>query len=112
MTEKEVQIRKLANEIMWEIFKEDNTGRLLYLFVKKICAVSKLKAFDACIDDKYKFIVITKDEYDYKKDKRECANCGRFNKETRSCGEYVEDCMRDYDAYSNWIPKDGVKEDL
>lgn len=62
-SEKEVQISKLANGIMWTIFKEDKSGRLLYLFAKKLCALSKLKAFDACIDDKYKFVVITKDEY-------------------------------------------------
>lgn len=64
MTEKEAQISKLANGIMCEIFKEDRSGRLLYLFAKKLCAVSKLKAFDACIDDKYKFVVIAKDEYE------------------------------------------------
>lgn len=68
MTEKEVQIIKLANGIMWTIFKEDKSGRLLYLFVKKICALSKLKAFDVCIDDKNKFVVITKDEYEKLKD--------------------------------------------
>ena len=62
-SEKEVQISKLANGIMCAIFKEDKSGRLLYLFAKKLCALSKLKAFDACIDDKYKFVVITKDEY-------------------------------------------------
>ena len=63
MTEKEVQVKKLANDIMWEIFKEDKSGRLLYLFVRQMCALSKLPAFDACIDDKYKFVVITQDEY-------------------------------------------------
>ena len=42
------------------------------------------------------------------RDKRECANCGRFNKETRGCGRYVDDCMIDGDAYSNWIPKGDV----
>ena len=64
MTEKELQISKLANEILWTIFKEDPSGRLLYLFAKKLYAISKLKAFDACIDDKYKFVVITKNEYE------------------------------------------------
>lgn len=39
-------------------------------------------------------------------DQRECANCGRFNRETRSCGKYNDDCMIDGDAYSNWIPKE------
>lgn len=63
-SKKEVQIEKLANRIMWAILKKDKSGRLLYLLVKKLCAVSKLKAFDTCIDDKYKFVVITKDEYE------------------------------------------------
>lgn len=105
MTETELNISKLANGIMTTIHREDKSGRLLYLFVKKLCALSKLAAFDSCVDDRYKFIVITKNEYDYKKDKRECANCGRFNKETHGCGKYIDDCMIDGDAYSNWIPK-------
>jgi len=46
------------------------------------------------------------------KDGRKCANCGRCNEETHGCGEYVNDCMKDYDAYSNWIPKDDIKEDF
>ena len=69
MTEKEAQISKLANGIMFAIFNEDRSGRLLYLFAKKLYAVSKLKAFDACIDDKYKFVVITKEEYERLKSK-------------------------------------------
>ena len=69
MTEKEAQISKLANGIMYELFKEDRSGRLLYLFAKQLCAVSKLQAFDACIDDKYKFVVITKEEYERLKSK-------------------------------------------
>ena len=111
MTEKEKQISQLAHRIMWEIFKEDRSGRLLYLFAKQLCATSKLKAFDACIDDKYKYIVITKNEYDDEKDKRKCANCGRHDG-WNGCGEYVEDCMKDYDAYSNWTPKENIKEDF
>ena len=63
MTEKEALISELANGIMCTIFKEDRSGRLLYLFAKKLCAASKLKAFDACIDDKYKFVVVTQEEY-------------------------------------------------
>ena len=39
-------------------------------------------------------------------DNRECANCGRFC-EGEGCGEYVETCMQDHDAYSNWTPKEG-----
>ena len=38
------------------------------------------------------------------KDERCCDNCGRLDG-WNGCGEYVEDCMQDYDAYSNWIPK-------
>ena len=38
-------------------------------------------------------------------DIRECANCGRFKKEGHTCGIYIETCMRNGDAYSNWIPK-------
>ena len=44
-------------------------------------------------------------------DKRKCSNCGR-NDETNGCGKYVRDCMQDYNAYSNWIPKDIIKEDV
>lgn len=37
---------------------------------------------------------------------RECANCGRF-REGDGCGAFVDNCMTDCDAYSNWIPKGG-----
>lgn len=37
---------------------------------------------------------------------RECANCGRF-REGDGCGAFIDNCMTDYDAYSNWIPKGG-----
>lgn len=43
-------------------------------------------------------------------DDRECANCGRFNKSIHGCGDYVDTCMKDHDAYSNWIPKVESKE--
>ena len=46
------------------------------------------------------------------KDERECANCGRFNRENYGCGFYVNNCMIDGDAYSNWIPKNSIKEDF
>lgn len=39
-----------------------------------------------------------------KKDIRECANCGRFQRGSRGCGKYVNTCMQDGDAYSHWIP--------
>ena len=51
----------LANEIMTKIYKDDQSGRLLYLFCKQLCAISKLKAYG--IDDRYKLVVITEDEY-------------------------------------------------
>lgn len=35
---------------------------------------------------------------------RECATCGRF-REGDGCGAWVDNCMNDYDAYSNWIPR-------
>lgn len=38
-------------------------------------------------------------------DGRACETCGRFNYDIHSCGEYVDTCMQDYDAYSHWIPK-------
>ena len=36
---------------------------------------------------------------------RRCENCGRFKDRKHGCGEYVDTCMQDGDAYSNWIPK-------
>lgn len=38
-------------------------------------------------------------------DERECANCGRFNSQTLSCGTFTNDCMRDGDAYFHWIER-------
>ena len=40
------------------------------------------------------------------KDDRECANCGRFQNAYYGCGRYVDECVQDVDAYSNWIPKE------
>ena len=37
-------------------------------------------------------------------DNRCCSNCGRHDG-CNGCGEYVENCMQDYDTYSSWIPK-------
>ena len=79
MTEKEIQIINLAHGIAYEIFKEDNTGRLLYFFAKKLCNILKLKAFDSCIDDKYKFVVIAKDE------------CERLKGKNMKCNRQVVD---------------------
>ena len=55
------EMNRLASETMMKIYEEDTSGRLLYLFCKKLCAISKLKAYG--IDDKYKFVVVTEDEY-------------------------------------------------
>lgn len=44
-------------------------------------------------------------------DSRCCESCGRHNG-WNGCGEYVENCMQDYDTYSNWIPKEHIKEDF
>lgn len=48
---------------------------------------------------------------EYIKDDRRCENCGRIDG-WNGCGEYVRNCMQNYDAYSNWIPKDNIKEDF
>lgn len=64
-----VKMDRLASEIMMKIYKHDKSGRLLYLFCKKLCAISKLRGFG--IDDKYKFVVITEDEYKKLKDNGE-----------------------------------------
>ena len=63
-TEKELhEMSILASKIMTEIHIEDRTGKLPYLFCKQLCAISRLKAYDISRDDKYKFVVITEDEY-------------------------------------------------
>lgn len=64
-----VKMDRLSSEIMMKIYKYDRSGRLLYLFCKQLCAISKLTAFG--IDDKYKFVVITEDEYKKLKDNGE-----------------------------------------
>ena len=55
------EMNRLASETMIKIYEKDTSGRLLFLFCKKLCAISKLKAYG--IDDKYKFVVVTEDEY-------------------------------------------------
>lgn len=45
-----------------KLYGADNSGRLLYLFVSMLYDISRLKGYH--IDDKYKFVVIKKDEYD------------------------------------------------
>mgnify|MGYP003298888346 CR=1 FL=1 len=69
MSKKEMRTNELVGEVMWTLFQEDSTGRLLYLFIQKLCALSTLPAFNACIDDKNKFVVIKKDEYEKLKEK-------------------------------------------
>jgi hypothetical protein len=64
MTHTEEELHRmhiLASKIMMEIYNEDQSGRLLYLFCKQLCAISKLKGYG--IDDKYRFVVMTEDEY-------------------------------------------------
>lgn len=59
--EEQHEMNILASETMMKIYGKDTSGRLLCLFCKKLCAISKLKAYG--IDDKYKFVVVTEDEY-------------------------------------------------
>ena len=58
------RMSRLAHETLDKIHKEDKSGRLLYLFCVKLCAISKLRAYDITRDDKYRFVVLTKDEYE------------------------------------------------
>ena len=46
-----------------------------------------------------------KDEHKHfiERSTRRCENCSRFNEETNSCGKYVNTCMQNYNAYSNWL---------
>jgi hypothetical protein len=62
MTEKELQISKLANGVMMTLWQEDRSGKLLHLFIAKLCGLTRLQAF--CIDDKYKSYIVTKEEYE------------------------------------------------
>lgn len=56
----------LANDIMAKLYDEDRSGKLLRLFITKLIAISKLKAYG--IDDENKLYVVTKTEYDKLKD--------------------------------------------
>ena len=70
-TEKELhKMSRLASETMTKIHREDRSGKLLHLFCKKLCAISKLRAYDISRDNKYKFVVITEDEYKRLKDNK------------------------------------------
>ena len=57
----------LANDIMAKLYQEDPRGKLLYLFITKLIAISKLTAYG--IDDENKLYVVTKDEYERLKGK-------------------------------------------
>lgn len=50
--EEEVYIKKacqIATKIVTAVHKVDKSGRLLFLICKKICAISKLAAYNVCI---------------------------------------------------------------
>ena len=52
---------KFVSKVFMEIYEYDRTGRLLYLFARRLSVVSKLKAFG--IDDENKFVVIPQERY-------------------------------------------------
>lgn len=54
---------RAASEVMIKIHQEDKSGELLYLFCKSLYKISKLRAYDSRIDNRYKFVVLTEDEY-------------------------------------------------
>lgn len=61
-TEEELcEISRLADDILMKLYQMDRSGRLLYLFVKKLSAKSRLKGYG--IDDKYTPFVVSKDEH-------------------------------------------------
>lgn len=56
------QVSKLVADVMMKLYGADGSGKLLYLFASMLDDVTRLKGYH--IDDKYKFVVIKKDEYD------------------------------------------------
>lgn len=50
-----------ASKTIWEITSKDGSGKLLYYFMKKLQALSKLSGYKG--DKEYRFYVITEDEY-------------------------------------------------
>lgn len=54
---------RAASKIMTKIHQEDRSGKLLYLFCKSLYKISKLRAYGITMDDEYKFVIITEDEY-------------------------------------------------
>lgn len=59
----ETMAHRVASEIMTRIHQEDKSGKLLYLFCKNLYKISKLRAYCITMDDEYKFVVITENEY-------------------------------------------------
>lgn len=66
--DKEKRISRLACEVMREIYKNDRTGKLLYHFVKYLRKYSLMYAYRGSLDSKYKFVIMTEDEYNKMKD--------------------------------------------
>ena len=70
-TEEEKKIaERLAFEVLKLIFKYDNdrTGRWLYLFMQYLTKLTRLYAYYGLSGKKYRFVVITEDEYKSLKD--------------------------------------------
>lgn len=61
---------RLASEVLRLIFKNDNdrTGRWLYLFMQHLTKASRMYAYYGLRDKRYRFVVITEDEYKMLKD--------------------------------------------
>lgn len=59
----ETMASRAASEIMTIIHREDRSGKLLYWFCVKLCAFSRLRAYRITMDDEYKFVVVTENEY-------------------------------------------------
>ena len=65
-TEEERKIaERLAFEVLKLIFKydKDRTGRWLYLFMQYLTKLTRMYAYYGLRDKKYRFVVITEDEY-------------------------------------------------
>lgn len=59
----EKEAKRLAGKVMSEINKRDNTGRLLYSFVRALKFTSRMYAYRACLKDEYDFEIVLADEY-------------------------------------------------
>lgn len=58
----EDELNIMANKVMAKLYGDDRSGRLLALFVKRLCSISRLAAYG--IDDENKLYVVTKDKYE------------------------------------------------